>query len=174
MIRAYLENSVVSSITRRQAPDSELQALDQLQQMQEAGKIVLGTSRQSPREIERAPVQHQTALKEGLHGLDIAADDHRVLGSFTLSDPYGGSICNPIVTDIVDDSLYADLRGAGLEPDDAKHFMYAAENGYDWFVTWDKDFLSRKEAIEKFGSIKIGKPSELVAALSQETMQAKP
>ena len=125
MLRVYLDNNVGSAIRRRDCEPAEIDAILQLLEWGRAGVIMLGTSRQSLREMERAPPQNRGDLKEGLTDLEIAKDDHKLLGSYTLTDPCGGYICNPLVTDIVDEPLYSRLLDAGLKPDDAKHFMYA-------------------------------------------------
>jgi predicted nucleic acid-binding protein len=176
MLRVYTDNDVASAVTRGSTETrdkAEVGALDQLLRWNAAGQIILATSRQSPREMEQAPIQYQSALKKGLHALEIAKDDHIVLGSSTITDPYGGFITNPIVTDIVDQRLYDLLLATGLGADDAKHLMYAVHNGYERFLTWNrKDFLNRKAKLEGLcPSIKIQKPSELVAELSTRIKQ---
>ena len=139
-----------------------MDAIDQLLEANRSDKLALGTSRQSPREIERAPSQHQAKLKTGLSELDLAKDDHKVLGFHTQADQYGGCICTPLVTDIVDDPLYSDLLAAGLATDDAKHLMYAIHNGYQRFLTCDNGILSRRVGLEKrCPSIRIQMPSDL-------------
>ncbi|MBK5294141.1 MAG: hypothetical protein JJE04_20995 [Acidobacteriia bacterium] len=162
----YLDNDVASGLTQRDLPDVEGEALDQLVEWDQKGRVTFGTSRQSLREMERAPAPHRDNLKRGLANVPLAQDDHRVLDSFTVVDPYRGCIANPLVTDVVDGPLYAKLLVAGLKPDDAKHFMYAAHNHYAWFLTCDRDFLRRIPELEKLcPSIRVGKPSQLVAWL---------
>ena len=174
MLKVYLDNDVASAISRRDLDEAELEAIDQLLEAKRSGNLDLGTSRQSPREMERAPSQHQAKLKTGLSELALAEDDHKVLGFHMQTDQYGGCISNPLVTDIVDDQLYSDLLVAGLKKDDAKHLMYAVHNGYERFLTCDGGILSRKTAIEKrCPSIRIQKPSELVAKLSAVSGKGK-
>ncbi len=167
MLRAYLDNNVTSAITRGDLKAPELAALRKLLALRRLGKLILETSRQSVREMERAKPQYQAKLKEGLSEVGLAENDHKVLGSYTLADQYGGFICNPLVTDIIDEDLYRQLVNAGLESDDAKHLMYAVHNAFDRFVTCDKDFLNRRDDLEKrCGPIQIQKPSELAAELT--------
>src|SRR5439155_1154889 len=72
----------------------------------------------------------------------------------------------PIITDIVDEALFADLRGLGLDDSDAKHLMYAVTNACDRFVTLDPDFLNRRAALEaRCPSIRILRPAGLAAEL---------
>jgi hypothetical protein len=162
----YLDNDVASGLTRRDLPNIEGGALDQLVEWAQKGRVTLGTSRQSLREMERAPARYRDNLKRGLANMPLAQDDHRVLGSFTVVDQYGGCIANPLVTDVVDEPLYSELLVAGLKPDDAKHFMYAAHNRFAWFLTCDAGILGRSRNLEKLcPSIHVGRPSELVAEL---------
>ena len=168
MVRVYLDNDISSAISRRDLSETELVALDQLLELARAGKIALGTSRQSHREMERAPSKYQGQLKRGLTGLDIASDDHRLLGFSTSSDQYGGFFAGPLITDIVDEQLHAKLLGVGLKRDDANHFMYAVHNGFEWFVTKDHNFLNRSDLLASLSpSITICTPTKLVSELSR-------
>jgi len=167
MLKVYLDNDVASSISQRDCDPAELRAIDLLLEANRSGNLAIETSRQSPREMERAPSQHQAKLKTGLSELDLAKDDHKVLGFHTQSDQYGGCISNPLVTDIVDDHLYKDLLAAGLKADDAKHLMYALHNGYQRFLTCDKGILSHRPFLEncRCPSMRVQRPSELAAEL---------
>ena len=72
----------------------------------------------------------------------------------------------PIITDIVDEALFADLKGIGLNDSDAKHLMYAFKNACDRFVTLDPDFLDRRASLEaRCQALRIVTPSELAAEL---------
>jgi hypothetical protein len=147
MLRVYLENTVVSTRTRRNCSQEELDAIDQLYRWSESRDIVIGeyefgTSRHTRREMERAPAQYQAKLKSALEGPEIAKDDHKVVGSHTQTDPLGGCISNVFSSDTPDEELYSKLRGTGLDEDDAKHLLYAVGNKYERFVTLDiKHFL---------------------------------
>jgi hypothetical protein len=55
MLKIYLDNDVSSAITRRDLEKAELDALDLLIDCKRHKRIILDTSRQSPREMERAP-----------------------------------------------------------------------------------------------------------------------
>ena len=177
MLKVYFQNEVASAITRQFATwdKAELDAIDQLLVLAKGSdKVVLGTSRQSPREMERAPVEHRAKLKAGLSELALAENDHKLLGFHTQTDQYGGCITSPLVTDIVDEQLYADLLDAGLKEDDAKHLMYAVHNAFQRFLTCDGGILSRKTVLEKrCPSIRIQKPSELVRELSAKVENGK-
>jgi hypothetical protein len=59
-----------------------------------------------------------------------------------------GFISSPLVTDIVDETMFLALQAAGLNSGDARHLMHALCNGCVRFVTTDPDFLNRRQAIE--------------------------
>jgi hypothetical protein len=79
MVGVYLDNDVVSEKTRRQCDATDLAAIDQLYEWGASGRISLGGSRHSLREMERAPPHYQPGLMDGLTGLELAKDDHKVL-----------------------------------------------------------------------------------------------
>lgn len=169
VLRVYVENSVVSARTRRDADALELSAIDWLFTLNESGDAGVRSSRQSIREIERAPARYQAELKGGLADVEIVRNDHVVLGFHNQSGPYGDSVSYPLVTDIVDRDLYSRLVAIGLKVDDAKHLMYACHNGCERFITLDSDFLAdgrRSELESVCGGIRIQTPSELRAELS--------
>jgi hypothetical protein len=118
--------------------------------------------------MERAPGRYQGALKAGLGQLGQAKDDHGVLGSFTVTDQYGGCVVNPLVSDLVDEPLYVRLLALGLQRDDAHHLMYAVHNRYQWFATLDGDFWKHRTNLEEACGlrIRIRQPAELVAELA--------
>ena len=171
----YFDNDVASTVSRRDRDASDLAAVDKLLELGRSHAISIATSRQSTREMERAPAAHQRQLKSGLGEMAITPDDHRVLGSHTLTDLYGGCICNPLVTDIVDEGLYSKLRGAGLKDDDAKHLMYASHNHCDRFLTWDRNFLSRRSTLRALcPSLQIQAPNEFVREMEETQVTKKP
>jgi len=168
MDKVYFDNSAASRISNPGSADAtELAAVQQLCAWGQAGIIDLGISRQTIREMEGAPPQNQANLKLGISGFDLAPDDHKILGIHTQHDRRGTIAVCPMVSDIVDEPLYAALRACGLNDGDAKQLLYVVTNGFAWFVTLDDDFLNCSSALEtNCGSIRIRKPSELVAEIS--------
>lgn len=165
-MRVYFDNDVVSRISRRDGAKTEMDAIDRLMETNRASQVEIGTSRQSPREMERAPLHHQATLKTGLSELEVSADDSRLLGFCQLTDRYGGFISYPMLTEIVDGRLYADLLAYGLKADDAKHLMYAVHQGYERFLTCDGGILSRRSLIEqRCPPLRVQRPSDLAAEL---------
>ncbi len=112
---------------------------------------------------------------DGLTGLELAKDDHKVLGSYTTTDRLGGCTSIPLVTDIVNEPLYSALFSFGIKVDDAKHLMYAIHNGFDYFVTRDKGILNRRAQVEALSaSIRVRKPADAVDELRKIDAEADP
>jgi hypothetical protein len=98
--------------------------------------------------------------------VSVVQADHRLLGFNHQDLGRYGFIASPIISDIVDDELFTNLKAAGLkDDDDAKHIMYAAKNDCHYFVTLDtKDLLGYRDAIEAVcPGIRIVRPSEFIA-----------
>jgi hypothetical protein len=62
-----------------------------------------------------------------------------------------------------EDSVYDDTRQiiGNNNIKDAMHLEAHIRNGHDYFVTEDRDFLSKRQELEKKFSIKIATPAEL-------------
>jgi predicted nucleic acid-binding protein len=73
-----------------------------------------------------------------------------------------------MVTEIVDERLFSDLKKAGISDGDARHLMYAIHNKCDRFVTLDtSDLLPKRSDVAPLcRGTKIVTPSELAAELS--------
>jgi predicted nucleic acid-binding protein len=90
-----------------------------------------------------------------------------LLGVRAQYDNHGNWYANcPILTEIVDEPLFAALKAAGLKDADACHYMYAVHNGCDRFVTTDPHFFDRRPKLQALGrGMLIQQPSDLVAEL---------
>lgn len=167
-MRVYLDNVAASGrVVGDLAPPSEMEAMRQIEAADSAGKLKMVTSRESWREQERTkdPVKRAT-LEAARDEVSAVATDHALLGFSHLSGPYGTVAVTPIITDIVDEALFADLKALGVSDSDAKHFMYAVTNTCDRFVTLDTDFLDRRAELQaRCPSLRIVKPSELAHEL---------
>jgi len=115
----------------------------------------------------QAAARHLRTLGIARDDLSVVASDHKLLGFSHLYGPRGTMAVSPMVSDIVDEALFADLKAMGLRDDsDARHLMYAVENKCDRFVTLDPDFLDRRDALHvRCPTIRIVRPSELAAEL---------
>jgi hypothetical protein len=166
----YLDNNLASAISRRDQCPMQQACLDRLIDAHANGHVEIRISRHTDREMEKAPSKYQANLKKGIKDIGRVFNDHKVLDFFELSDPYGGFIFNPIVTDIPDPSLFTNLCSNGLDYDDAKQVLDAALNGMTFFVTCDKKILHRRNQIESLlasvsRTMVIGNPCEVCAEL---------
>jgi len=170
MMRVYFDNVAASGrVLEDLVPASEMEALREIERAHFAGQIKRVTSRESWREQERTKDPTKRAkLDAARTEVSVVASDHVVKGVGNISGlyGYGTTVVHPLVTDIIDDALFTDLRKIGLRDGDAKHFMYAFANMCDRFVTLDPDFLDRRTALEtRCKTLRIVKPTELAAEL---------
>jgi hypothetical protein len=140
-------------------------AVHELERFHREGIIKRVTSRESWREQAKTRDPAKRALLDSARDLvSVVQDDHRLLGFSHIYGPYGTIAANPIISDVVDEPLFRDLTLLGLEEEDARHFMYAATNGCERFVTLDSDFLDRMQVLQaRCPSLLVVTPSELVA-----------
>jgi len=173
-MRVYLDNVAASGrVVGDLAPAAEMEAVREIERAHSTGTIKRVTSRESWREQERTEDPVKRAKLEAARGeVSVVATDHVVLGFSNLSTPQGTTAVNPMVTDIVDEALFNDLKSIGLHDSDARHLMYAVANACDRFVTLDPHFLDRRAALEaRCPSLRIVRPSELAAELRSAPAQ---
>jgi predicted nucleic acid-binding protein len=164
----YLDNVAASGrVIGDIEPAAEMQALRRIERARSDGTVEMVTSRESWREQERTKDPLKRVTLEAARGqISVVTTDHVLLGFRHLYDAYGTKAVNPMITDIVDEPLFADLRRIGLHDSDAKHLMYAVANKCDRFITLDPDFLDRRTSLEaRCQSLRIVRPSELEAEL---------
>jgi len=167
-MRVYLDNVAASGrVVGDLVPAAEMEALRRIESAHSAGILKMVTSRESWREQERTKDPVKRAKLEAARGeVSAVATDHVLLGFNHLEGRYGTIAASPIITDIVDEVLFADLKRTGLSASDAKHLMYAFANACDRFVTLDPDFLDRRASLEaRCQSLRIVTPSELAGEL---------
>jgi hypothetical protein len=170
-MKAYLDNNIVSGMVRGDLVEpTEMTAVRQIEAAAQRDQLSVVTSRETGREQDRtrdAGVRAQLQQERGK--VELVREDHLMLGARAQYDSRGNWYANcPILTEMVDDQLFAALKTAGLKDDaDARHFMYAVHNGCDRFVTTDRHFLERRTKLQALGrGILIQNPSDLVAELS--------
>jgi hypothetical protein len=167
-MRVYYDNVIASGlITGRLWPEAEKISLREVEVAHERGIIKRVTSRESWREQERTRDDgRRDQLRSARDLVSVVQTDHRLLGFSHQYGPYGTVAVSPLVTDLVNEQLFNDLRSLGLKEADARHFMYAAANGCERFVTLDSDFLDRKPILEeRCPAVVVVRPSELAAEL---------
>ena len=168
-MKAYLDNVIVCGMVRSDInPPTEMTAVRQIQAAAQRGQLSIVTSHEAWREQDRTPDAGLRAqFQQERDKVELVTADHLMLGARAQYDNRGNWYGNcPLLTEMVDEQLFASLKTAGLKDADARHFMYAVHNGCDRFVTTDPDFLDRRTQLQALGrGILIQKPSDLVAEL---------
>jgi predicted nucleic acid-binding protein len=174
-MRVYYDNVVASARVSEDLPEAEMAALREIEAAHRAGTIKRVTSRESWREQERTRDPARRSQLEAARDLvSVVQADHRVIGFENLDGPFGTIATNPIMSDVVDESMFADLTAFGLQSADARHFMYAAANNCQRFVTLDPHFLDRRSLLEsRCPSLRVVKPSELAEELRRTANHGK-
>jgi hypothetical protein len=118
---------------------NELLALQQLLTLKSSGKIEMFRSNVMLREVEKTQDAAQLGkLMQDYELLQQIPRDEKYYGtSLDITDPHGGSIQNPLVSDVQDDSLCAELVARKLERIDAQHITQAFCSSCDIFLTRD-------------------------------------
>jgi len=164
-------SSLFSNADRHQDAKAqhEASAISSLLELHRQGKIRLLRSNVIRRELEKT---RSTAQKDALLGdfleLVSVANDEKVLGFDTQhTDPCGGLVTTPLVSDVQDERLVEKLhKELNLPIPDAQHLAQAISNGADVFLTRDEEhFLSQRQIIETQFKIKIRLPSEALAEI---------
>jgi predicted nucleic acid-binding protein len=109
------------------------------------------------RELERtrSSAQKNALLGDFLELVSIA-NDEKVLGIDTQhTDPYGGLVTTPLVSDVQDERPVERLhKELNLPIPDAQHLAQAISNGADVFLTRDEEhFISQRQIIETQSAI---------------------
>lgn len=176
-LKVYCDTSTLAPNIRDPKSQPELAALEQLRLLR--NKCVLLRSRIVQGELERTP---DGALREQLKAdfdrLEGVLKDEKVIGFYTIDDYHGGSIANPLVQDIQEPEIFEEIyqemkRHTSRTTDfqmrrDAEHLAQAISNKCDVFLTRDYKTIigpMRKWLEEKYPSLRIRLPSELVAEL---------
>ena len=129
-----------SGAARTFDPAEEMAALEQIERLHAEGRIKEESTSKMSR-IEQAA--HPRSCRAGgpsiarAHEVSVVPNDHRLLGFQSQDQGRQGFISSPMISDIVDEDLFAKLIAAGLKDADAKHVMYAVANDCQVFVTLD-------------------------------------
>jgi hypothetical protein len=98
--------------------------------------------------------------------LERTPKDEKLLGFNVTTDHLGGFVCSPMISDVQDEQVRAELMQRGLEQRDAEHIAQAVANDFDIFLTCDKNTIinpHRKWLEQRFPKLKIRLPSKLLA-----------
>ena len=163
VIRVYRDNNLLGPNAEEHKTETE--ALQRIEAEQRAGRWQLEwvVSRRTANELEKAP---DIARKEGLRAAYDAAthvgDDHTVKGFSSVDLGAAGFVTTPLVEDVPDERIFAELCEMGLDVMDARHLTVAIHNRCDYFLTMDKKVLSRRAKIAaRYRTIDVMKPSDL-------------
>jgi predicted nucleic acid-binding protein len=100
-------------------------------------------------------------------GLQNVPNDQKLLG-FNIQISANTCLNSPIISDVQDEGIRAELIKRGLKQRDAEHITQAVCNNCDVFLTRDEDSIIRPYGDwleQRFPGLKIRLPSELVAEL---------
>jgi hypothetical protein len=167
-MRVYLDNVIVSGRVRGDLRSDQMTAVQKLVAADKAGQINFVTSKETEREQNRTTDPAiRSKLQADRSNVPLVEKQDRLLSFHFQQDQLGGFVTYPLISDIVDEELFANLRKEGLEEADARHLMYAISNGCDRFITTDPHFIDRRERLKALcGSLIIQAPSELAAELN--------
>jgi hypothetical protein len=169
MMRGYCDTDTLFHNTKRHADQSEvkteLDALTVLLAKHGAGEITLFRSRVNLREVEATKdadqLSHLLADYEALEPVPL--DERHYGNSDVVVDRYGSVVSSPLVSDVQDEKILADLQALGLKRRDAEHITQTLCNHCEVFLTRDYDSIIKiRNRIEsQFPEVKILRPSEL-------------
>jgi len=127
MARIYCDTDTLFSNIKRHENEPkaqrELEALEELLAYHRAGQIEMFRSLINRRELEETKSLSQLEkLRADYESLPPLPKDERPYGSeFLVTDPRGGCISNPLVSDVQDETRCAEVTNRGLTIRDAQH-----------------------------------------------------
>jgi hypothetical protein len=168
----YSDTDSLISNPRRHQNDAKAQreaaAISRLLHYHRSGKITMQRSNVALRKLEETgnPTQRDSLRRDFLELVPIAKDE-KVLGLDNLqTDPFGGFIINPLVSDVQDEPLTERLQAQGLPKRDAQHMAQAISNKADVFLTRDeRHFIKKRAMLQRQFKIRILLPSELLSEI---------
>lgn len=119
-MRVYYDTNITSGrILRDLKPDPEMDALDELEALHAAGSLKRVSSKWSRIEQARTrdPIR-RAAFEAQDHEMSCVQQDHRLIGFAHQDLGRLGFIASPIVSDVVDEAVFAKLLAAGIEEKD--------------------------------------------------------
>jgi len=119
VIRVYLDNNLLGPNAKEYK--AEIEAFQGIEWL---------VSRRTANELEKAP---DIAPKEGLRAAYDAAthlgDDHTVKGFSSVDLGAAGFVTTPLVEDVPDERIFAELREMRFDVMDARHLTFAIHKG---------------------------------------------
>jgi hypothetical protein len=168
MKTVYLDNMIACAITERDLRGDMQESLDGLVLIaKRRDTIRFKVSYEAQREVERTrDEEKKKRLKAGISQIDNVRDSGRLRGFNSQDLGRYGFISSPLMSDVLDPSIFAQLTAFGFKKSDSTHFVNAVCNKCDVFLTTDLDFMKYRSDLEShYRQIIIRKPSELLSEL---------
>jgi hypothetical protein len=174
-MKVYFENSIESGRARTQLTPDQMTTVKLLMKAADKGELKIVTSQETYRVQDQVPAGHRVKLIEAREDVSLVRQNEKLLGFHNQMDHLGTVSVSPFVTEYVDADLFKSFTKLGLKDADARHLMYAVNDGCDRFVTVDRDFLAaRRPQLESLcRGLKITTPVELVAELKLWNRKSK-
>jgi hypothetical protein len=190
-MQVYCDTDTLFHNVQRQSNEPktrvEMHALQHLLNFRRQGRIRMVRSRVVLREIENFrdsgtnnASQLLDKLRADYESLDHVELDEKLHGFHHQSDPYGGFVTYPLMSDVQDEALVEELRQNGLKSRaegqrDAEHLTQAACNRCDVFLTRDKGIIARRKYLSnRFPWMQVLQPSDLAKALGGDPTAPTP
>lgn len=168
MKTVYLDNMIACAITERDLRDDKQESLDELVVIEKRrGTIKFQISLEAQREVERTKDEEKKKrLNSGISQIDNVQESSTLLGFNALDLGRYGFISSPLMSDVLDPAIFAQLAAFGFERSDSVHFVNAVYNKCEVFLTTDGHFMQYRPQLEGlYPQIIIQKPSELLSEL---------
>ncbi len=173
-MRVYCDTDTLLHNIERHADQprvqAELDALRFLLKQHADGHIIMFRSRVNLRELEQTTnVDQLWRLSADYEALEPVPLDERYYGNTQeMTDLYGSVISSPLVSDVQDEKILAELQSYGLKRRDAEHITQAVCNDCHVFLTRDRNSIVkfRRRIEARFAKLRVLRPSELVTELN--------
>jgi hypothetical protein len=109
----------------------------------------------------------RNTLVEDHRAREKVAQDEKLHGFHSYGDSRTWITC-PLLSDVQDEKLHAEVMKQGIKLIDAKHLTQAACNKCDVFLTCDNGIIRRRQWLEQRLNLRVLRPSELVKQLGLE------
>ena len=172
-LKIYCDTSVLISNIADQKSVAELDAMRELGSMfPMRGSLLVRRELMDTRDLAK-----RDRLAVDWQKLEPIEHDEKVVGFNTVYAQFGGFAASPLVSDVQDEVLHAELTGRGLSPKDAEHIAQAISNGCNVFLTrYKKTVITpyREWLERRFPALRIRSPAELLAELRPVSTRSPP
>ena len=165
-MKIYCDTSTLPENIRGADAKSQKE-LTALKQLQELG-VMLGSHIVRYEVMNTKDESKRTQLLAEHDALKPIDNDEKLLGIHTTTDQYGGFVSYPMISDVQDEAIRAELIERGLEQKDAEHITQAVCNNCDVLLTRDENTIinpHRDWLHQRFPNLKVWLPSELLASV---------